>query len=198
MSGPADGDAPPSVWQGRRVRLRAFEPVDWEICFAWDEDSDQVRHLYAIPFPRSREATKRWAEEGATRQPAGDDRRFVIENDGGEVVGDPTTHDCDRRAGTFAYGVSGRADRRGQGYASEAVTLVLRSSFEELRYQKVTVAVYAFNLASIRLHERRGFQQEGRLRRTVYTRGEHVDDLVFDSTAEEFAAQDPRPDHGGP
>jgi RimJ/RimL family protein N-acetyltransferase len=64
--------------------------------------------------------------------------------------------------------------------------MVLRYFFEELRYQKVTIHVHSDNTPSARLHERLGFQLEGRLRRTVYTRGQHLDELVFGMTVEEF------------
>jgi len=56
MSRAAEDDSITSVWQGRRVRLRAMESADWETYFAWDQDSDQARNLDAVPFPRSREA----------------------------------------------------------------------------------------------------------------------------------------------
>jgi hypothetical protein len=42
-----------------------------------------ARHLYFVPFPRSREAVRRWAEEESLRKPDGDDRRFVIEDANG-------------------------------------------------------------------------------------------------------------------
>ncbi|MGI8643788.1 MAG: GNAT family N-acetyltransferase, partial [Thermomicrobiales bacterium] len=58
----------------------------------------------------------------------------------------------------------------------------------ELRYQKVTVQVYAFNESSIALHEQLGFQREGRLRRLVYTGGQHHDVLMYGLTREEFGA----------
>jgi RimJ/RimL family protein N-acetyltransferase len=183
-----DADTTGSVWQGAHVRLRAIEPSDWEAYFAWNHDDEQARGLDAIPFPQSREAVRRWAETEATKETVGDDFRFVIENEAGAIVGDITTHHCDRRAGTFAYGVSIRREHRGKGYASEAVALVLRHYFEELRYQKVTVGVYSLNEPSIRLHEKLGFKQEGRLRRMVFTRGQFVDELVFGLTVEEFAA----------
>ena len=54
----------------------------------------------------------------------------------------------------------------------------------------MTVQVHAFNEASIRLNEGLGFQQEGRLRRVVFTRGRHFDSLVFGLTAEEFDGLD--------
>ena len=78
---------------------------------------------------------------------------------------------------------------RRQGYASEAITLLLRYFFQELRYQKVTAHVYSFNEPSIKLHEKLGFQQEGRLRRMVYTNGQFFDEVLFGMTAEEFATR---------
>ena len=189
MSEVPDGDSTTTVWHGHRVRLRAIEPSDWETYVAWDLDSEQLRNVDAVPFPRSREATKRWAEQEATRAPTGDEFRFVIENEASEVVGDLTTHHCNPRAGTFAYGISIRRDHRNKGYAAEAITLVLRHYFEELRYQKVTVGGFGWNEPSIRLHAKLGFQQEGRLRRTVFTRGRFFDELIFGLTAEEFAAR---------
>jgi ABC-type microcin C transport system duplicated ATPase subunit YejF len=36
------------------------------------------------------------------------------------------------------------------------------------------------------LHERLGFQQEGRLRRMFFVDGAYVDDVIFGMTAEEF------------
>jgi RimJ/RimL family protein N-acetyltransferase len=177
------------TWRGRRVRLRAIEPADWAVYFAWNQDDDQARSLYNVPFPQSEEAARQWAQQESTRKPEDDAFRFVIENEHGEVVGDLTTHDCDRRVGAFSYGISIRQDQRRSGYAAEAIELALRYYFQELRYQKVTVSVYSFNDASIRLHEKLGFQLEGRLRRTVFTNGEHFDELVYGLTVEEFIAR---------
>ena len=112
----------------------------------------------------------------------------MIENETGEVVGDLTTHNCDARVGSFSYGITIRRERRRCGYASEAIALVLRYYFRELRYQKATVTVYSFNEASARLHESLGFQLEGRIRRTVFTDGQRCDELIYGITAEEFAA----------
>jgi RimJ/RimL family protein N-acetyltransferase len=175
-----------SIWQGERVRLRAIEPDDWAVYFAWNQDDEQARSVSNIPFPQSAEAVRQWAQQEATRKPEEDAFRFVIENETGEVVGDLTTHHCDARVGSFSYGITIRRERRRNGYAAEAIALVLRYYFRELRYQKATVSVYSFNEASARLHESLGFQLEGRIRRTVFTDGQHCDELVYGITAEEF------------
>jgi RimJ/RimL family protein N-acetyltransferase len=181
-------DTSASIWQGERVRLRAIEPSDWDAYFRWNQDDEQARGVSSIPFPQSAEAVRQWAQQEATRKPEEDAFRFVIENETGEVVGDLTTHHCDARVGSFSYGITIRREHRRNGYAAEAITLVLRYYFRELRYQKATVSVYSFNEASARLHESLDFQLEGRIHRTVFTDGQHCDELVYGLTAEEFSA----------
>jgi len=110
----------------------------------------------------------------------------VIENTQGVLVGSISTHDCNARAGTFSYGINIVAEHQKQGYAHAAIKLVLRYYFDELRYQKATVSVHSYNLASIALHEKLGFQREGTLRRMVFNRGKHFDVHWFGVTLEEW------------
>jgi RimJ/RimL family protein N-acetyltransferase len=181
---------PGYFWQGEQIKLRAVEPSDWETFHAWNHDTTMARGLYRVPFPQSREAAKRWAEKEATREPEGDNYFWIIEDLAGNVAGSISSHHCDPRNGTFEYGIALRKEYQGKGYASEAITLVLRYFFEELRYRKVTARVYSFNEPSIRLHERLGFQKEGQLRCMIYTEGQHFDEIIFGMTAEEFQAID--------
>lgn len=180
-------------FEGSLVRLRAVEAPDWEAYHAWDLDSETARSSYAIPFPRSVEGTRRWTEAESSRRPTDDMFRWTIEDKAGAVVGTLNTHSVARREGTFGYGLAIGREHRGKGYASQAIVLVLRYYFGELRYQKCTVDVYSFNTASIRLHESLGFQLEGRIRRTVYTDGRFFDDLIYGITDDEFAVRHPSP-----
>jgi RimJ/RimL family protein N-acetyltransferase len=174
------------LWQGQQVRLRAVEPGDWEAFFAWGADPEIARDCYYIPFPQSRERAQKWAAEVATAEPKDDAFRWVIETLDGMPVGTLNTYSCDRRNGTFGYGLAIAREHWRKGYAAEAIRVVLGYYFRELRYQKCTVHVYAFNEPSIHLHEKLGFQLEGRLRRTIFTDGMYHDELVFGITAEEF------------
>jgi RimJ/RimL family protein N-acetyltransferase len=174
-----------SVWEGRLVRLRGVEPSDWEAFHEWDQDTETARASWRIWPPRSREGTRRFAANAALNGPEDDNYRYAVETLAGELVGTINTQRCDPHNGTFSYGVAIAAAQQRKGYASEAILLVLRYCFRELRYQKVTVNVYSFNEASIRLHERLGFTLEGRLRRMHYTNGQFYDELYFGMTAEE-------------
>jgi RimJ/RimL family protein N-acetyltransferase len=176
-----------SVWQGKKVRLRAIEPEDWTVFNAWNLDSETARLCYAVPFPSSKERDRKWAAEQAVQEGKNDAINLGIENEAGELVGVINSHSCSPRNGTFRYGLAVQREHWRKGYASEAILLLLRYYFLELRYQKVNADVYSFNTASVRLHERLGFVQEGRLRRMIYTDGQYFDDFIFGMTAEEFA-----------
>lgn len=178
-----------NFWEGEHIRLRGIEPSDWQAFWDWNLDSETARNLYSVQLPQSREAAKQWAQKLSTQEASGDTFFFVIETLASEMVGSINTHTCDPRNGTFSYGVSILKEHQGKGYASEAITLILRYYFEELRYQKATVHTYSFNKPSLQLHESLGFQLEGRVRRMIYTEGQYFDDLILGLTVEEFKAR---------
>jgi RimJ/RimL family protein N-acetyltransferase len=180
------------IWRGRLVRLRGVEPADWETHYLWDQDSDTARMFEYAQLPNSQARAQRWAEATATRSLEGDEFFFVIEELASAIeVGIIDTHRCNPRVGSFSYGIGIIAEHRHKGYASEAILLVARYYFQELRYQKLNIQVHDDNAASIALHESLGFIQEGRLRRNVYKAGQFHDALCYGMTAEEFAARYP-------
>lgn len=171
------------------MRLRAAEPDEWALLWRWNQDSELLRCLEHIYPPQSQAAVKRWLEETASRQPKEEEFGVTIENLAGEPVGGLGTHHCDPANGTFSYGVSIAHEHRRHGYASAAIGLVLRYFFEERRYHKAWVHVYSFNEASLRMHERLGFQREGRLRQMIFTEGQFHDIVVLGLLADEYAAR---------
>jgi GNAT superfamily N-acetyltransferase len=100
--------------------------------------------------------------------------------------------------GTPSASITIRREHRRHGYAAEAITLVLLYSLQELGYQQATVSVYSVNDASAHLQEKLGFQLEGRIRRTIFTDGEHCDELVYGITAAEFTLQSAPPSPAAP
>jgi len=180
-----------NIWQGKLVRLRAVEPEDWQAFFDWDQDTNFGRWTYWIPFPGSQEAAKKWTADLALADNKNHEFRWVIETLDGEFAGTLNTHTCDPRVGTFQYGIAVRREHWRNGYASEAIWIVLGYFFRELRYQKANAYVYAFNEPSLELHRKLGFREEGRLRRMVYTDGQHHDEVIFGLTVEEFEALEP-------
>ena len=176
-----------NYWEDERIQLRAPEPEDQAFFRSFDEDSEASQLVEQIPFPRSQAGDRRWLEKLMHDESENDERFFTIELKEHGAIGGISTHACDKRMGTFRYGLGIGREHWGKGYAKEAIRILLRYYFEELRYQKVTVNIYAFNERSIKLHESLGFQHEGRLRRMIYTGGQFHDELYMGLTREEFA-----------
>ncbi|MGV9377953.1 GNAT family N-acetyltransferase [Nonomuraea sp. NPDC003707] len=177
-----------SAWVGQLVRLRAIEPEDWEAFHSFDEYSDAVRSGEHLHPPQSAARARKWAAELAERTQGLDEVRLVIATrDGNTPVGMMNTHSVDRVHGTFAYGIGIGTPHHRKGYAGEAVVLLLRYMFFERRFQKAEAGVYGSNEASLALHRRLGFVEEGRRRRCHYANGRYDDEVLFGMTIEEFA-----------
>jgi RimJ/RimL family protein N-acetyltransferase len=177
-----------NIWEGKKVRLRAIIPNDWEKFHENDQDSEGARMCDVIYFPRSVDGTKAWTEQEASKGPQNDNLMLAIETLDGELVGSINSHSCNRRNGTFKYGVAIFRKAWRKGYASEAVNIFLRYFFLELRYEKVTAHIYDFNVNSIRLQEHLGFKLEGTLRHMIFTNGIHYDEHVYGLLRGEYYA----------
>ncbi|MET9227641.1 GNAT family protein [Lentzea sp. NPDC003310] len=183
-----------SAWVGELVRLRGVEPEDWTAFQRFDANTGDMRRMDRIHPPRSDAAQQEWAREAAVRKPVDDTLFLVVESlADGAFAGFVTTSGTDRRAGRFEYGVAIGTDHKGRGYATEAVRLLLNFMFGERRFHKCEASVWAFNDASIALHRKLGFTEEGRLRDHEFFAGRHHDVVLFGMTAPEFAARHPYP-----
>src|SRR4051812_26624485 len=94
-----------NFWQGEKVRLRGVEPKDTETMFQWNLDSDALKRVASVLLPQSYENVKNEVEEASKKGPNGDSYSFAIENTEGDLVGEIRTFDCNRRVGTFKYGI---------------------------------------------------------------------------------------------
>jgi RimJ/RimL family protein N-acetyltransferase len=183
------GSASICFWQGERVRLRAWEVEDAKSLYAAQWDSEAVRVLEpGIQPPMSLAQIRDWIARDATESHP-NVLRLVIESSAGEVVGWINLRDWQNPAGTFTFAVRVYGPHQRQGYAREAVAIVLRYAFDELRCQKANSVTIAGNAASIELHRALGFVEEGRRRRNVYTDGQYGDEVLFGMTREEFEAR---------
>lgn len=178
----------PSSWTGKLIRLRSPEPDDAKAFYASNLDTEAQRMGYEVMFPRSLERTRQWATDEALSDGAGRfTYRWAIESrEGGNLVGSINTHEGDARNGNFGYGIGIFREQRGKGYASDAIILVLRYYFQELRFNKANATVFGFNEPSLALHRKLGFVEEGRIRENIFTNGRYHDEHWFGMTAAEF------------
>ncbi|MFF1649087.1 GNAT family N-acetyltransferase [Streptomyces sp. NPDC058240] len=179
-----------SFWTGKRIRLRGIEPDDWTAFMRFAEDEERLGDL--LNPPRSAEGHRAWAKEQAAAKSDGDCFQLAIEAaDTGETVGAVGSFHADPRSGWFEYGITIGADHRRNGYAAEAVLLLLRFMFAERRFHRCQARIFAHNEASLALHRRLGFVEEGRLRDHVFFAGRHHDLVMMGMLAGEFAQLHP-------
>jgi RimJ/RimL family protein N-acetyltransferase len=177
-------------WQGGKTRLRPLRVEDAEQSFisSLDSPSRQLLQL-GVELPTSVELQRTELEKFAGCKDADGVIVFAIENFEGDNVGAISLHSRDEKNGLYSFGVSIDRKYRRQGYAQDAVRILLRYGFLERRYQKCNSACPHSNDASIGLHKNLGFTEEGRRRRQVFFNGEYHDDVLFGMTREEFGAQ---------
>ncbi len=105
---------------------------------------------------------------------------------GGTAIGDVAIeiHDHGRQA-TLGYSIA--VDEQGKGYATEALAAVLEALFSVPGMHRIVANVDPENAPSRRVLEKLGFRFEGRSLRSVFVRGEWVDDDRFALLASEYA-----------
>jgi len=86
----------------------------------------------------------------------------------------------------------------GRGLMTEAVRLVLRVCFRELKLKRVCAHVFPQNTSSMRLLDRCGFTPEGRLRKVMLRRKRWQDAFVYSMLREEYGNVDQKCRSGRP
>lgn len=175
-----------NFWQGKNVKLRAVIMSDLENYFTNNIDSEAERNGNILLAPVGNEYLREYVDKLSKLPSLSDELFLMIENRVGEVVGSITTHSCNKINGVFSYGIHILHKDRGNGYAKEAINLILKYYFYELRYRKAKVEIFSYNPSSIKLHENLGFILEGTLRKEHYTNGEMFDVHIYGLLKEEF------------
>ena len=174
-------------WQGEKVRLRPVSVEDAEQSFinSLDSPTRQLLQL-GIELPTTVENLKEVLAKYTDCKDVNGVIIFTIENLEGEFVGGISSHSRNPKNGTFSFGINVPTPHRRKGYASDAIRILLRYCFHERRYQKCNSACTDNNEASIALHRKLGFKEEGRIRREFFFNGQYYDDVRFGLTREEF------------
>ena len=87
----------------------------------------------------------------------------------------------------MAIGYWIRTSSQGQGYVTDAVTLLCKLAFSTFRAQRVSIQCDAANTRSAKIPRRLGFVQEATLRNhSRNTMGELTDELVFALTRDDY------------
>jgi RimJ/RimL family protein N-acetyltransferase len=160
-------------WEGKRIRLRPKAEDDWQLDLQEWRDTESMRLLdYTVHPPSCVEREKKRNEERMNRHP---DNGMVwsIETIECDLVGSIALNGIDQKNGTFHFSMRIAREHRRKGYGEEALRIVLRYAFHELRLQKCNTACIVqqghvpwhytdhYNRPSRRLPKKLGYFQYG-------------------------------------
>jgi len=174
-----------------RLMLRALRPADALIQLAYRNDPAVYRYQdWEVPVSLARiEAFV--AEQSAVTGPRAGEWVQIGVDRAGELIGDLAVG-LDATGKLAMIGYTLRAERQGQGYATEAVGALIDALFAA-GLHRVAATLDPNNTPSAMLLERLGFRYEGRAVQAAYVRGEWEDDDRYAVLAAERAAWLARP-----
>jgi RimJ/RimL family protein N-acetyltransferase len=179
LSRPTNASQPPhSQFEGTLVRLRAREPEDGDLLFAWFNDPEVTEHLGGERYPISRATEREFlARATASYQSAA----FAVETLAeGRLIGgvDLRTSDPANRSATLGIAIGDKTYWDG-GYGTDTMRTACRFGFESMNLHRIELTTSAENLRARRVYQKVGFREEGLLRDHRFVRGRYVDTIVM-------------------
>ncbi len=171
-----------SFMTGSKIYLRALEPDDVEILYRWENDQS-IWHLSNMLTPLSRFTLEQYVigsgqDLYSTRQV-----RMMIELtdpvNGVSTIGSVDLFEFEPAHQRAGVGILILEQFRGQGYASEALELLIRYSFEVLQLHQLFSNISPENRESIRLFESKGFKLAGVKKDWNRIRNQWQDECLF-------------------
>ena len=170
-------------WEGEKVRL---VPLDagrhLANAVAWLNDPEVTEWTLIGDFPIGRLAETDFFQRVERAEPSGGSAELMlaIETLDGEHVGFTGLHRIDWRHGCAVTGLLiGRKEKWRQGLATDAVRVRTRYAFDVVGLRLLLSETLEGNVASVRMLERAGYRQVGRIPRRYFKRGVYRDALLF-------------------
>jgi RimJ/RimL family protein N-acetyltransferase len=168
-------DRPEPMLRGELVYLRPGERSDIPLFVRWLSDARTTRNLL-IRSPIGEAIEERWFDTMLEHH--GRERWFFVicRLVDGRPVGSLDLHDLDQINGSAGIGIAiGDPADTGQGYGTDALRVLVRFGFDELRLVRLWLDVYDENEGARRVYERLGFVHEATFRHGLFRRGRFMD-----------------------
>ncbi len=174
--------------QTPRLLARRLRDTDSEDLLEFMEDSSSFRYLDWKPFDE--EEVRDWLDR---------DRTFRITQPGGilclalelvdkqKVIGFVTVYFlADRKQVGFTLIINPAYQR--QGFGTEAVFAAMAFAFEGIEMHRVAVSCDSRNVEACRTLERAGMRREGEAVKSLFQKGEWVNEISYAMLREEYEA----------
>ncbi|MBD2294091.1 GNAT family N-acetyltransferase [Anabaena sphaerica FACHB-251] len=171
-----------------RLLLRTFKYGDINAFIAYRNDPEVAKYQsWDIPYPET--AAREFIEYLQQTKPGtlGEWYQLGIAlKTTDEIIGDCAFCILAEDGQQAEIGFTLSRQHQGKGYATEAVTCLLAYLFTEYKLHRVRANCDSENIASIQLLERLGMRREGHFVKSLWFKGEWVDELWFAILREEW------------
>jgi RimJ/RimL family protein N-acetyltransferase len=150
------------VLKGEHINIRGFRLSDIESIVEYANDEQVSKFLPIMPYPYTIKDAKYWVN--LSRREARTDKscNFGIElSDSKKVIGGITLKNLNMTDlnAEVGYCIGRRFWKK--GYSTEALGLILKFAFNDLKLRRVYAVVHEKNIGSVKLLEKAGFTREG-------------------------------------
>jgi len=145
---------------GEKVILRALEPTDLELLYAWENDT-KVWAVSQTMVPFSKFVLTQYLETQHLDIYTTKQLRLVIQDKEGNASGLIDLFDFDPQHLRAGIGILISEKYRGKGYAGESLKILVDYCFSHLGLHQVFANIGALNFVSKGLFEDAGFKQTG-------------------------------------
>lgn len=170
--------------QNKNIVIRAAEPQDAKLIYDWENDRDiwRVSETY-MPYSLYQIEQFLFSNDlFSTRQ-----IRFIIERKNDNVnIGCIDIYDFDPVHMRAGIGILLQKDFRKQGYANEALELLIDYVFNTLMLKQIYCLIDETNIDSLNLFKKIGFTQCGLRKEWIRTTDGFIDELEFQYINKKF------------
>ena len=174
---------------GEKIHLTADDPeIMAAHFFRWDQDSEWFRLLDSDP-PRlfSKKMMKEFLEKDLEKEITHEIFFSIRTREDDRLIGFIGLFDLLMHQGEALVAIAlGEREYWGNGYGTDAMTVMLGYAFSELNLRKVGLIVFEYNPRAIRSYEKAGFILEGRVRGAILRDGRRWDWLYMGVLREEW------------
>lgn len=164
---------------GEKVKLRALEPTDVNVLYKWENDTG-IWRLSNTVAPFSKQVLEEYISNAHLDVYAAKQLRLMICDVKDKVVGCIDLFDFDPNNQRAGIGILVAENKdRNQGYASEALKLMIAYCFETLGLHQLYCNVTKYNKSSLELFKKHKFIVIGTKRDWVRDNRKFIDEYIL-------------------
>ena len=164
---------------GERIYLREVRPSDVnDAYYRWMNDPEVTQYLESRFAPNSMETLQEYVKNFLGNK----DNIFlaIVLKENHKHIGNIKMGPINWFHRLADIGVMlGEKDSWGKGYASEAISLLVKHAFCTLNLHKLTAGCYEQNLGSLKAFQKSGFEIEGIRKKHRFLNGKYEDSILL-------------------